>query len=160
MNGLQAYASTEGARRPLAAVATAFLMAAMVAFALAVGALGPTPAAAWADEAASASAAQVESQGAATADDASDEAAADGAASDEAAAAQDAASDEAAAEGEEIEDDETPMSDGLGGAEPIFGDGFGLGKIALIGIAIVAVIYVVLTRRLNSNISDMRKTFR
>lgn len=63
-------------------------------------------------------------------------------------------SDEAASE-EQIDDDETPLSEGLGAAEPVFSNSFA--GIVLAGIVVVAVFFMMLTRRLNSNINDMRR---
>ena len=67
------------------------------------------------------------------------------------------ASSDTANKTEEIKDDKTPMSSGLGGGEPVSGSGVSFGAIAIAGIALVALFYFMLTRRLNNNISDMRK---
>ncbi|MBR0404714.1 MAG: hypothetical protein IJI68_05880 [Eggerthellaceae bacterium] len=78
----------------------------------------------------------------------------DGQASDES-----AATEEEAAETEILDDEGTPLSSGLGGGEPISG-GVGFVPVAIVGIAVVALFFLVLMRRLNSNIKDMSRMFK
>lgn len=68
-------------------------------------------------------------------------------------------SEEDGAETEILDDEETPLSSGLEGGEPSSG-GIGFGPIAIIGIAVVALFFLVLMRRLNGNINDMSRMFK
>lgn len=63
------------------------------------------------------------------------------------------------AEVEAIEDEDTPLSDGLGGAEPI-GSSFSFGLVAAVGIAAVVAFFMVLFRRLNGSIRTMNRMFK
>lgn len=62
-------------------------------------------------------------------------------------------------EEEVIEEDETPQSSGLGGGEPVSG-GVGFGVVAIVGIAAVALFFLLLMRRLNGNINTMNRMFK
>ena len=69
------------------------------------------------------------------------------------------ATEEEGAETEILDEEGTPLSSGLGGGEPVSG-GVGFVPFAIVGIAIVAVFFLVLMRRLNSNIKDMSRMFK
>lgn len=64
-----------------------------------------------------------------------------------------------ASEAETIDEEDNPLSSGLGGGEPVV-NGIGFGPIAIAGIAVVALFFFVLMRRLNSNIKDMSRMFK
>lgn len=78
---------------------------------------------------------------------------------DDQASSEAASADENGEEAEILDEEETPLSSGLGGGEPVFGS-VGFGPIAIVGIAAVALFFVVLMRRLNSNIKDMGSMFK
>lgn len=74
-------------------------------------------------------------------------------------AASDAGSSEAV-DGEAIEDDEVPMSDGLGGGEPMAAAGANLQWIIVAGIVLVVVFFGVSTLKVNKSISSMKDHLR